>query len=218
MCKQYLLAGNSIEVLKTFERSSVDLVVTDPPYLVNYRDRSGRSLLNDDDADGVLPIYDELYRVLKNNSYCITFLGWQALHQFSDAWHSAGFACVGHIVFAKRYVSSRGHTARQHESAFVLTKSNPPKPVSPIRDIQPWHYSGNRLHPTEKSPLTLKPLIKAYSKPGYWVLDPFAGSASTLIAASSVNRNGVGIELDPHYRGLAHERLLRLNRSTEMAA
>jgi hypothetical protein len=52
---------------------SVDLVVTDPPYLVNYRDRSGRTIKNDNGGAGVLA---DAYRVLKPNSFCVCFYGW----------------------------------------------------------------------------------------------------------------------------------------------
>jgi len=46
--------GESSEVLKSFSDEVFDLVVTDPPYLVNYIDRDGRKVANDDNADGVL--------------------------------------------------------------------------------------------------------------------------------------------------------------------
>ena len=76
--------------MDTINSETVDLVVTDPPYLVNYRDSSGRTIRNDTNADQVLPAFDGIYRVLKNNSLAISFAGWTALDQFTKAWTEAG--------------------------------------------------------------------------------------------------------------------------------
>ena len=81
-----IIEGDAAEILGTFPTGAVDLVVTDPPYLCRYRDRSGRSLANDDNPAAVLSVYAELHRVLKDNTYCITFYGWNAIDKFSQAW------------------------------------------------------------------------------------------------------------------------------------
>lgn len=53
----------------------------------------------------------------------------------------------------------------------------------------------------------LKPLIEAFSAEGELVLDPFCGSASTLVAAHQLGRKYLGIELDPEYFRIASQRL-----------
>jgi site-specific DNA-methyltransferase (adenine-specific) len=73
--------------------------------------------------------------------------------------------------------------------------------------VQPWEYSGNRLHPTEKAVSILTPLIESFSQPGDFVLDPFAGSGSTLVAAALTGRNAIGIELEEKYCTAARKRL-----------
>src|SRR5882762_969099 len=77
-------------------------------------------------------------------------------------------------------------------------------------DVIDWHYSGNRLHPTEEPVQSLKPLISAFTKPGDVVLDPFSGSGSTLVAADELGRRFVGIDLDPDHHGTAVHRLRHL--------
>ena len=52
-------------------------------------------------------------------------------------------------------------------------------------------------------------LIKRYTKKGDWILDPFMGSGSTVIAAKQNNRNGVGIDIDIDYCQLAMRRILK---------
>ena len=202
-----LIQGDATQALKAVPDSHADLIVTDPPYLVNYRDRSGRSLANDDNAAGVLPVFPELYRVLKPNSHCVLFCGWSAIAQFSTAWEAAGFRTVGHVIWQKDYTSSKRHVAYRHESAWILAKGNPKTPAEPLPDVQDWVYSGNRSHPTEKSVEIIAPLIRSFSSPGALVLDPFLGSGSAAVAAALSGRNYLGIELEEKYCAIAEKRL-----------
>jgi DNA modification methylase len=207
MLRNTILQGDSIERLKELDTGSVDLVITDPPYLVNYKDRFGRKVANDTNAEAVLPVFEELYRVMKQNTLCLSFCGWTALPEFTGTWAKAGFKIVGHIVWTKDYASSKGHAAYHHESAYILAKGFPRKPYNPIKDVQDWTYSGNKFHPTEKAVEILAPLIRAYSKQGDLVLDPFSGSGSTSVAAALAGRDYLGIELEERYCAYAKRRL-----------
>ena len=206
MTQHTIIQGDAIDVLKTFNPNSIDLVVTDPPYLCRYKDRTGRRVQNDDNANGVLPVFPELFRVAKPNSYCVLFCGWNAIAQFSQAWEAAGFRTSGHIVWPKGYASSARHLQYRHESAWLLTKGRPQTPNQPLPDIQRWVYSGNRHHPTEKAVGIISPLIESFSKPGDVVLDPFLGSGTTAVAATLAGRRAYGIELEERYCALARNR------------
>lgn len=70
-----------------------------------------------------------------------------------------------------------------------------------------WTYSGNKHHPTEKPLSALLPLVETFSPSLGTVLDPFAGSGSTLIAAKALGRDYIGIELDAKYHAIATARL-----------
>lgn len=202
-----IFEGDCVQVLPRFPAASVDLIVTDPPYLIAYRDRAGRSIANDDKPDGVLSAFSDLYRVLKDDSLCVTFYGWAKVELFAKAWREAGFRPVGHLVWPKPYASSRGMLESRHEQAFVLAKGYPQKPIKPLPDVLPREYTGNRQHPTEKAVSVIRPLIDCFSRPGDLVLDPFAGSGSTLVAACLSGRSYVGIELEDKYCRLARRRL-----------
>ena len=95
----------------------------------------------------------------------------------------------------------------QHEQAYLLVKGNPEVPANPPPDVIPWSYTGNRLHPTQKPTGIFTPLLEAFTKPGDVVLDPFAGSGSTLVAARDLGRQFVGIELDETHQRTASTRL-----------
>ncbi|MEM9375611.1 MAG: DNA methyltransferase [Pseudomonadota bacterium] len=205
-----IICGDAAKILRDAPNESVDLVVTDPPYLCRYRDRRGRTLANDDKPQAVLDVFDQVYRILKSNTYCISFYGWNAVAAFSQRWSELGFSTVGHVVWTKRYATRASHTRYRHESAFVLAKGRPERPANPISDVQPWEYTGNRVHPTEKAVSVIAPLIEAFSKPGDVVVDPFSGSGTTALAAAMLRRDYIGVELEKRYCDHARRRIAAL--------
>lgn len=212
-----VVLGDCLSVLPTLPDRCVDLVLTDPPYLVNYVDRTGRSIANDRCDDWLVPAFGQMYRVLRNDAFCVSFYGWNRVDSFFAAWRAAGFRVVGHIVFAKSYQSKARFLGYRHEAAYLLAKGHPEVPAVPPPDVLPWKYTGNRYHPTQKPVECLVPLIEAFSRPRDIVLDPFAGSGSTCVAAKQAGRRFYGIELDPKHHDAAMRRL-QLNRDERIAA
>jgi DNA modification methylase len=203
-----LLHGDCIELLSHMAPRSVDFVLTDPPYLVNYSSRDRRNVPNDDNDAWLKPAFTEIYRVLRWNRFCVSFYGWNKADKFLAAWREVGFRPVGHLTFTKRYASTERFLRYQHENAYLLAKGSPAKPAHTIPDVLEWKYTGNNLHPTQKPVCVLTPLIESFSHPGDVVLDPFCGSGSTLVAAQQQHRRFVGIELSKRYFDLAKLRLL----------
>ena len=204
--------GDCIDVMQVFDTGSVDMILTDPPYVTNYRDRQGRSVANDDNGHWLKPAFAEMHRVLKDGGFAVSFYGWNKVDLFMEAWRAAGFRIVGHLVFRKRYASSSRFLRYEHEQAYLIAKGNPRMPARVIPDVIDFPYSGNRLHPTQKPVEALRPLIEAFSWPGELVLDPFSGSGSTLAAAQALGRDWVGIELDNGHYHTATRRLAEANR------
>ncbi len=200
--------GDCVDIMAHMPAASVDFILTDPPYLVRYRDRSGRSIANDNDDSWVGPAFGAMHRVLRDDALCVSFYGWTRADAFLAAARHAGFRAAGHIVFRKRYASTARFLRYEHEQAYLFAKGDPPLPASPPSDvIDGWRYTGNRLHPTQKPVSVLTPLIEAFTAPGAVVLDPFCGSGSTLIAARDADRRFIGIELDPDYHRTSVQRL-----------
>lgn len=202
-----IIHGDCLNVLPTFAARSAGFILTDPPYLVNFKARDGRTVPNDDNDQWLKPAFAEMYRVLADDAFCISFYGWSSADKFLQAYRAAGFRVVGHFAFTKRYASRTRFLHYQHECAHLLVKGSPWQRVETIGDVIEWTYTGNKLHPTQKPLSVLVPLIKAFSDPGELVLDPFAGSASTLAAAKMLGRRWLGIELDPRYHAIASKRL-----------
>jgi DNA modification methylase len=206
-----ILHGDCIELMQQMPANSVDFILTDPPYLVNYRDRNGRTIWNDVDETWLKPAMAEAYQVLKQDRVAVMFYGWTKVDAFFEAWRSAGFQPVGHIVFRKSYSSKSRFLRYQHEQAFLLAKGRPPLPKQPLGDVMDMPYSGNKLHPTQKPIPSLVALIRSFTLHGETVLDPFAGSGSTCAAALLTGRKYIGIDIDNAYFQHASDRLTRVH-------
>lgn len=202
-----VIHGDCITVMRSIPSQSVDLAVTDPPYLVRYAPRDGRSCMNDNTAIWLKPAFRELYRVLKPDSFCASFYGWPWIDLFMAAWKDSGFRPVSHLTWVKTHCSKVGYTRSYHETGFLLAKGRPPRPAMPPMDVLHWQYTGNTFHPNEKPVVAIRPLIEAYSKPGDIVLDPFAGSGTTGVAAKACDRRFILIETVPELCEVARRRV-----------
>jgi adenine-specific DNA-methyltransferase len=202
-----IVYGDCLHVLPELPSGSANFILTDPPYITNYRSRDGRTVPNDDNDFWLAPAFSELYRVLERDRFCVSFYGWAQADRFIGAWRAAGFRLVGHLTFPKRYTSMTKLLRYQHENAYVLAKGFPEKPAYPIGDVLDWTYSGNKLHPTQKPLSVLLPLVETFSASGGLVLDPFCGSGSTLVAAKMLGRAYLGIETSAEYHAIASRRM-----------
>lgn len=199
--------GDCIRLLDEVPDGSVDLVVTDPPYLVRYRSRDGQTLQNSDHFCWLRPAFAQIARVLKPDRFCISFCEWSQADMFLTAWKGLGLHPVGHLVWVKPYASATRFLKYRHEEAYLLAKGHPKLPKEPLPDVLPWEYTGNEQHPAQKPVKALEPLIRVFSKPGDVVLDPFMGSGSTLMAARRLERKVIGVEIDREYYENALKRL-----------
>lgn len=65
-------------------------------------------------------------------------------------------------------------------------------------------------HPTQKPLSVLTRIILASTKPGAWILDPFAGSSTTGIAANLINRRFLGIDMEKEFLEISKNRKLEI--------
>lgn len=203
-----IYCGDCLEIMPLLPK--VDLVVTDPPYLVdwqsNRRDVKHDLIQNDDSEDWLKPSFKAIYDLMNDNSLCISFYGWPEMDKFAVAWKEAGFELKSHFVFIKNNIGLGWFTRRQHEQACLLSKGSPEKPTKAPSDvIQAWDGTGNEYHPTQKPVASIKSIIMPYT--GDLILDPFLGSGTTLVACKELKRNGIGIEINEKYCKIATTRL-----------
>ncbi len=109
------IQGDCVRVMATFPGNAVDFILTDPPYLVGFRDRQGRTIAGDKTDEWLQPACNEMYRVLKKDALMVSFYGWNRVDRFMAAWKNAGFSVVGrpglhqklHIQICVCHVPSR---------------------------------------------------------------------------------------------------------------
>ena len=153
--------GDCIEVLRRFPDQCIDLVITDPPYLLR---RAKADPAESDstsataDSAWFQPAFTEIARVLRSDRYCVSFYGWSQVEQYVSLWKQLRLFPVGHFVFVKSAATRVSHTLMRHEQAYLLAKGCPVSP-EPAPDVMDLHYSGNALHPAQKPVTTLIPLI-----------------------------------------------------------
>src|SRR5262245_39507413 len=96
--------GDCLDLLPELSAESVDFILTDPPYLVNYRGRwdvERKAIVGDDNAGWVVPAYREMYRVLKDDAFAVSFYGWPEVDLFVRVFKELGFRLVSHLAFVK---------------------------------------------------------------------------------------------------------------------
>ena len=199
----------------------VDCVITDPPYLINYKtnhrqDKSHKfckSILNDDNPQLIIDVISLLYDVMKDDTPLYMFCGSDKVDFFKQQVEKQ--FTVKNII-----VGDKGnHTAGDLESQygkryeFIIytnkgrAKFNPDMPR--YDDI--WRFARvtgkEQIHQNQKPTDLLSRIINQHTRRGDLVLDSFAGSGSTAVAAYRLQRHYICFELDKEYFNLASERL-----------
>lgn len=210
-----VITGDSLTILRNMEPESVDMVITDPPYGIDYQ--SGRkekdrrlAKISNDKAPFIWWIYDAA-RVLKSRGGVLCFSRWDVQQVFIDALRLAGLTVKSVIVWDRQAHGMgdlKAQFAPRHDVVIFATKGRFEFPGKRPDDVIacPKVGNSNLIHPNEKPVALLERLIEATTEPGALILDPFAGSGSTLAAAAKTGRQYIGIEIDPKYSQIAADR------------
>lgn len=219
------------DFLQSLDRSSVDLVLTDPPYAVS-RKTGFSSVKNgvqrfavsmdfgewDHQQIDLTAFARETYRVLRRGGTAIVWYDlWKISHLY-DALADAGFKMLRLIVWNKTNPvplnSKCIYLSNSREMAVVAVKGGSPTFHSKY-DSGDYSYpiprhGGKRIHPTQKPLDLFRELIRKHSKPGDLVIDPFLGSGTTAIAALEEDRQFAGCDIDEYYTQAAKTRMRQL--------
>lgn len=144
----------------------------------------------------------------------VSFYGWNRVDRFMAAWKMRDSALLVTWSSPKLHIEGRicglSPRMRLHPGKRPSTSA-----TNPLPDVLGWKYSGNRHHPTEKPVTSLQPLIESFTHPNAIVLDPFAGSGSTCVAALQSGRRYIGIELLEQYHRAGQQRLAAVQRAMQ---
>lgn len=229
-----VFSGDALEHLKNLPAHSVDLVIADPPYNLKKdygNDSDDQSF--DDYLDFTKKWLREVDRVLKPTGSIYVFMGFRFVSYLYDILsRDLGYRFGNWICwhYTQGIGKRRGFSPR-HDDILMFTKSEdftfnlddirvPQKYYrarNNMRGANPgdvWmfshvHYCNeNRLdHPTQKPEGIIERMVLGSSNTGDVVLDPFAGSGTTLRVCQQLERAAIGVELNNDYVEMIHSRL-----------
>jgi DNA modification methylase len=204
-----IIRGDASHVLRQLPNNSVDLIVTDPPYgdNVSYGPRRVRIAGNENPLLA-LSVMGMAYRVLKRNSTAYMFCSIRHL-DFVRAFFSryTCFRARELIIWNKLTMNVGVGFRKQYECIIVLEKGKPAYRDPKMLNLLSVRRVRDPSHPHAKPVDLVKLLIQHSSTEGSIVLDPFAGTGTTAVAARELGRHFVGIELDANYCRTARARL-----------
>lgn len=229
-----LRLGDARELIKQLAPGSVDLILTDPPFGIatldetegKYRGtvQSYKSVLKPaDNATGaevhglIMMLAPEFTRVLKPGGHLYMFFG---MDLYAELRHALGLGGLitnpVPLIWDKGLITApfRGYDYSPCYEP-ILFAYKPPRtrrlaaPGKTIISGFSPDRAEDKIHPFQKPQALLKYLIEQSTTLGQRVLDPFAGSGATIIAARNTARTGLGFELDKEHFEQAQSRLLK---------
>lgn len=219
--------GDALAVLRDLPDASVDVILTDPPFSSGGRRENARSVRKsmirgtEDDAwiagDSmstagfiwtIRQFGMQARRILKPGGHLLSFIDWRMYPNLCLGLEVADLVQRSTIVWDKTYFGMGGQFRNQHEFVIHMTNGQPDAPQR--RDvgnvIQCKPIRGG-VHPTEKPVALLETLLSVVCPVGGVVVDPFAGSGATGVAALNYGADFIGVEMSDHYHGIAYDRL-----------
>ena len=218
-----LQQGDCLELMKDIPDGSVDMILTDPPYLQGYKTSYRKNnhhefcseILNDTFQTGSYMIVEFLklsYQKLRSNSAILVFCNTNGIDFFKQEIENAGFKIKNIIVWVKN-----NHTAGDlkasfgHQYEFVILANKGRRYIHGKRDNDVMFFDRvagkEQLHQNQKPVDLLQYLVEKLSDSNDTVLDPFMGSGSTGVACVNTSRDFIGMELDDKYFKIAEQRI-----------
>lgn len=220
--------GDALKLLKDIPNESIDLVITDPPFAIDFKEK--RNNYNRK-YERVIEGYNEIpkekyyefsykwmkecYRILKITGSMYVFSGWTNLKDVLNAIDEIGFIQINHLIWKyqfgvyteRKFVTSHYHILLvvKHAKKYKFNKiEHYPEDVIVVNR----EYWIGKLKTPTKLPIELvKKLILFSSDEKDIILDPFLGSGTVAVAAKLLNRHFIGFEIVPEYCEFAKKRI-----------
>ncbi len=227
-----ILHGDMLSIVRNIKSSTFDAVITDPPYSsggakASDKTRTTNQKYSSMSSEKALPDFDgdqkdgrswtnwaaewlaEMRRITKPGGVIGVFIDWRMAPSLSDALQWAGWIWRGQVVWDKP--NSRPQKGRfRQQSEYLLWASNGPmplnRPVGCLPGVYRYSNPSKRVHVTEK-PLQLMQDVIKICEPNGLILDPFAGSGTTVLAAAIEGYKAVGVEVTDAYFDVATQRI-----------
>lgn len=229
-----ILCGDSLEILRQLPDNYVDAVITDPPYSSGGMTAAERSkdptekyeqsklvhrpTFYGDTKDQRSWLHwcnlwiSECHRILKPSGYFLMFTDWRQLPASTDAVQIGELIWRGIVAWDKGGGSRAPHKGYfRHQCEYIVWatkgKCRKAEHAGPFPGCYKFSVKqSDKFHLTGKPSDLMKELVKIVPE-GSIVLDPFAGSGTTCVAAKKMERQFIGIEKDEGYAEIALKRI-----------
>lgn len=213
---QNIILGDSIQVLQTLKNNSFDLLLTDPPYGMDFKSgwNNKEKILNDKIQD-TITLFENVLKnsvpLLKDNAHFYLFGNIDFLPKIKPIIEK--YLNLKNILIWDRKVIGMGDLKSYGFSYDIIYfgYNKVWKDLNGTRDRDILSFNRvtpiSNIHPTEKPVDLLEYLIKKSTKENDKILEPFAGGGSTLIACKNTNRLATGIEIKEKYYNLIKNRI-----------
>lgn len=227
--------GECLRILQTLPDASCDAIITDPPYSSGgfSRDDKSKSVADKYQNSATQRTYpdfagdsrdqrsylvwcslwiEECVRIMKPGGYFLAFTDWRQLPIMTDAVQCGGIVWRGLVVWDKGRGSRAPHKGYfRHQSEFVVWGTKGPAIIAehdgPFEGVvQATVLQSDKWHTTGKPTALMRELVRCVT-PGGAILDPFAGSGSTGVAAVQAGLSFIGIEREQAYVDIARDRI-----------
>lgn len=237
----YIKQGDCLELMKEIKDNSIDLIVTDPPYLIsretNFDKGGGWNDTSDLRCSKTPPKYDfgdwdkkeldldtifsECYRILKPRASIICFYDIWKITDLKNSAEKAKFKqfrlCKWEKTNPVPVNSKLNYLTNATEYFMTAVKgSNPTFHSEYDRGVYSFPIcSGTErtIHPTQKPLNLMLEIIKKHSNVNDIILDPFMGSGTTGVACRELNRDFIGFEINDEYFQIAENRINSIQES-----
>lgn len=217
MCasKITLLQGDCLELMQDIPDGSIDMILTDPPYMINTKSDGNGKINPWSDYCNASFWYAEWIRqsrrVLKNTGCLWSFMNWRSFVTFQKAACDVRWPIESVMVWDKCCPGCGTLKGLRTSYELVALWIMPDFKIGDrsIKDIQQFKWSSTKPHghPAEKPVNLAKWIIKQCTKPGDTVCDLFMGSGTTGEACALTGRDFIGMELDKTWIETAKKRI-----------
>ena len=208
--------GDCLELMKNIPDGSVDLVLTDPPYGMDFQSHRRKEVYARIKGDKSLEWLDgyfaECFRTMKDNTAIYCFCNYKKIDFFKQQIEKAGFNLKNIIIWDKqRNGMGDLSTTFGYSYEFIIFASKGQPKIRGKRISDVWQFA--RVKPKEQTHQNQKPIdllkqaIEKSSDEGAIVFDGFMGSGSTGVACVETGRSFIGIELAECHFKTAKERI-----------
>jgi site-specific DNA-methyltransferase (adenine-specific) len=211
-----LILGDCLEEMKTINDETVDIVLTDPPYMLNLKSSKGSKKYKISQwmdmcnpATWYAAWIRECYRILKPDGCLWSFLNWRTVATYQKAACDADWSIESLLVWDKQWtgLGSMKGLRNSYEMVALFLKGAYSLPNRSLSDV--WQFQGSSAkpngHPAEKPVGLMEKILREC--PGEVVLDPFMGSGTVGVAALKLGKYYIGIEQNPQWFEISKRRL-----------